>query len=417
MRKPLAALGAALITGLGLAAVPAVAQASTCTASGQNGTCGAYTYSSPKNPDGYVVNSNGFDTYVINNCWANPSCNLKQTTTDPGNWSVTGSETAGNTGVRDYPDTQQLMNNWTGGGWNGSGTATDTPISKLYSLTSTFSEVMPHNSGTIAEAGYDIWTNYSSDIMIWVDNVNRGTGGASQIGTATIGGQKFTVYQFGGAGGEIIFSLDGSGGTGTFANETSGTVDILATLRWVQAHGYATNITIGQIDFGWELCSTGGSNETFSMKHFTITPGLVAATRLKSPLVLTDTNGATANGSKVVVRAESGTAGSGGVLSNQEWAFVRKSGHYIIELARHKSVCLDVTNGGTTDGTKIELWSCNGSAEQEWQPETNGTLEAVQATAVQGTAMVLDDPNAGGGGTQLQIWRADGNPQQFWAIP
>jgi hypothetical protein len=106
--------------------------------------------------------------------------------------------------------------------------------------------------------------------MIWVDNVNRGTGGATKIGTATIGKQHFTVYQYGGAGGEIIFSLDGPGGTGTFAHETSGTVNILSTLRWVQAHGYVKDIAISQIDFGWELCSTGGSAETFTMKHFTI---------------------------------------------------------------------------------------------------------------------------------------------------
>ena len=270
MRIKFAALGVALTTGLALAAVPATAYASTCTARGQNGSCGPYKYSSASNPDGYIVNSNGYDTYVTNDCWANPSCNLSQTTTDPGNWKVTGSEPARNTAVRDYPDTQQLFNNWTGHGWNGSGTAVNTPISGLSVLRSTFKESMPHNGGTIAEAGYDIWTNYSSDIMIWVDNVNRGTGGATKIGTATISNQHFTVYQFGGAGGEIIFSLDGSGGTGTFANETSGTVNILGTLSWVQAHGYVKNITISQIDFGWELCSTGGSAETFTMKHFTI---------------------------------------------------------------------------------------------------------------------------------------------------
>jgi hypothetical protein len=258
------------MAALSLAAVPATAYASTCTASGQNGTCGPYDYSATTNPDGYIVNSNGFDTYVVNDCWANPTCGLSQTTTDPGSWSVSGSAAAGNTAVLEYPDTQQLFNNWTGSGWNGSGTAANTPISSLSLLNSTFHESMPHNSGTIAEAGYDIWTNYSSDIMVWVDNVNRGTGGATKIGTATTFKQHFTVYQFGGAGGEIIFSLDGSGGTGTFANETSGTVHILSVLDWVQAHGYVKNITISQIDFGWELCSTGGSAETFTMNHFTI---------------------------------------------------------------------------------------------------------------------------------------------------
>lgn len=33
--------------------------------------------------------------------------------------------------------------------------------------------------------------------MIWIDNVGLGSGGAQQIGTAGIGGQAFTVYQYG----------------------------------------------------------------------------------------------------------------------------------------------------------------------------------------------------------------------------
>ena len=86
-----------------------------------------------------------------------------------------------------------------------------------------------------------------------------------------IAGQSFDVYQYGGAGGEIIFSLNGSTGSGTFASETSGTVDILAVLKWVQSHGYASNITIGQIDAGWEICSTGGSPETFTVSRYSLT--------------------------------------------------------------------------------------------------------------------------------------------------
>jgi hypothetical protein len=30
---------------------------------------------------------------------------------------------------------------------------------------------------------------------------------------------------------------------------------------------------------------------------------------------------------------------------------------------------------------------------------------------------VLDDPNARGNGTRLQIWRSDGLKQQFWTLP
>jgi len=262
-----AAIAAAtLLTAGGLIAASTSASASVCTATGPQDTCGPYDYSG-------ITMSNGYDTYTENNEWgANKGTSQVLTSTDPGHWSLSATATpAGYTGVQTYPNIQQLTSNWTGNGWNGSGTADDTPLSGLSSLTSSFAQSMPHNSQTVAEAGYDIWTNYSSDIMIWVDNVNRGTGGSDQIGTATIGGQDFTVYQYGGKGGEIIFSLDGSGGTGTFANEASGSVDILGTLNWVQAHGYVSNIKIGQIDFGWEICTTGAQAETFSVSSYSLT--------------------------------------------------------------------------------------------------------------------------------------------------
>jgi hypothetical protein len=236
-----------------------------CVTSSPSGNCGPYSYSG-------IVSSNGYDTYVANNCWADPSCKQTVTAHGPGDWSVTGTEPAGNTGVKTYPDVSQLTNDWcpADNQWSTCTTGENVPVSSLSSLTSTYSESMPHNAGTDAEAGYDIWTNYSSDIMIWVDNVNRGTGGAAKIGTAVIGGQDFTVYQYGGTGGEIIFSLDGSGGTGTFANQQSGTVDILGALDWVQSNGYASDLSISQIDFGWEICSTGGAPETFSLSQYGI---------------------------------------------------------------------------------------------------------------------------------------------------
>jgi hypothetical protein len=98
--------------------------------------------------------------------------------------------------------------------------------------------------------------------MIWVDNVGRGSGGAQQIGTATIGAQGFTVYQY--RGGEVIFSLN--------RNEQSGRVDILATLKWLQSHRLAgAGAQLGQVDFGFEICSTGGKPEKFAVSRYTLT--------------------------------------------------------------------------------------------------------------------------------------------------
>jgi hypothetical protein len=230
-----------------------------CVTHDPSGNCGPYDY--PQ-----ITNSNGFDTYVANNCWADPSCQQTVTAHGPGSWSLSAHEPAGNTAVMTYPNVQQLMNNFSADGtWSGSG---DTPISGLATMTSTYTETMPHNSGTTAQAAWDIWLSnngsHPNEVMVWVDNVNRGSGGAARKATATVGGQDWTLYQFG--GGELIWSL---GAPGTFAQQSSGTVDLLALLHWLQNNGFAAPAaTIGQIDFGWEICSTGGTNETFTVSRY-----------------------------------------------------------------------------------------------------------------------------------------------------
>ena len=156
---------------------------------------GPYTYP-------HITNTNGYNTYVTNNMWAAGGTGMTQTLTavDPGTWQVVAKASAGGTAVLSYPNTQQLFNDWTGNGFNGSGSQTDTPLHALTQLTSTFAEDMSANRGTVAEAAYDIWLSKTSgrdEIMIWVDNAGRGTGGADQKGSATFGGQKWTLLQYG----------------------------------------------------------------------------------------------------------------------------------------------------------------------------------------------------------------------------
>lgn len=228
--------------------------------SAPNGALGPYDYP-------HITNTNGYNTYVGNNMWAAGGTGMTQTLTaiDPGKWYVVAKAPAGNTGVLSYPNTQQLFNNWNGSGWNGSGNQTDTPISRLEQLTSTFAENMNATPRTNAEAAYDIWLSSTSgpdEIMIWTDNANRGTGGATQIGSGSFGGQKWTLLQY--QGGEVIWSLD--------ANEQSGVVDLLAMLRDLQSRGLVSSgAAIGEIDFGFEICSTGGVPETFSVSSYSLT--------------------------------------------------------------------------------------------------------------------------------------------------
>ncbi len=63
-----------------------------------------------------------------------------------------------------------------------------------------------------------------------------------------------------------------AGGLRHLGNEQSGSVDVLAMLNWLVAHGYLPkNSGLSLIGYGWEICSTGGQNEIFQVSNFSIT--------------------------------------------------------------------------------------------------------------------------------------------------
>jgi hypothetical protein len=198
-------------------------------------------------------------------CGTPGSCGPETLTSDgPDHWSVTSTQAAGNTAVLTFPDVQQLFNDWGGSSFNNGANLTDTPISGLSGLVSTYAENMHETSATAAEAAYDIWTS-SGEIMIWVDtSTTRGSGGAQEVDTGMLGALPFTFYVYGGTGGLPIIKLN--------SNQRSGTIDVLAALHWLQSKGYvASNATVSQVNFGWEICSTGGAAETFEMTNYTLT--------------------------------------------------------------------------------------------------------------------------------------------------
>jgi len=252
-----------------------------CVTSSPAGTCprhGAYATGS--------TNSNSDNTYLGNNCWADPTCQQTLSANSLGDWQVTANEPAGNGSVKTAPEAQQLMNNWCAavktwqnlnpGGCGGS-TLSNTPISAMSQLTSTYAESTPHNSQTIAEWAWDNWLDndagYPSEVMVWVDNngrCNRGSFGTQVQAPVTIAGQEWTPHQYG--SNEFIWSLDGPGGAGTCAQQASGTVDLLALLKWMQANGHASaDATLSLLDGVFEICSTGGALETFRVSSYSVT--------------------------------------------------------------------------------------------------------------------------------------------------
>jgi type 1 glutamine amidotransferase len=70
--------------------------------------------------------------------------------------------------------------------------------------------------------------------------------------------------------------------------------------------------------------------------------------------------------------------------------------------------CLQVENAGTADGTRAQLWSCNGSAAQTWSVPGDGTLKAL--------GKCLDVSGGGSAdGTRVQLWTCNGTGAQKWA--
>jgi alpha-galactosidase len=49
--------------------------------------------------------------------------------------------------------------------------------------------------------------------------------------------------------------------------------------------------------------------------------------------------------------------------TNQQWTF---NGNGTVSNVRSPSLCMDVDNGGTANGTAVILWSCHGNANQRW---------------------------------------------------
>jgi len=71
--------------------------------------------------------------------------------------------------------------------------------------------------------------------------------------------------------------------------------------------------------------------------------------------------------------------------------------------------CIDIPSGNPVDGARLQLWDCNGTAAQQWTPNSDGTLRGL------GKCM---DPAGGAltNGTPIQLVTCNGNPVQRFTL-
>ncbi|MEU0523358.1 ricin-type beta-trefoil lectin domain protein [Streptomyces niveus] len=72
--------------------------------------------------------------------------------------------------------------------------------------------------------------------------------------------------------------------------------------------------------------------------------------------------------------------------------------------------CVDVAGGSTANGAAVQLYDCNGSAAQQWDVASDGTIRAL--------GKCLDVKDAGtANGSVLQLWSCTGAANQKWTAP
>ena len=120
---------------------------------------------------------------------------------------------------------------------------------------------------------------------------------------------------------------------------------------------------------------------------------------LSSSKCVDDNNGSGTNGTKVQIWNCDGNT------SAQNWT-VNSNGTLTIA-----GGCMDITGTKYTNGTLIELWTCNGGANQQWTA-SNGEIVNPHS------GMCLDDPASNTtNGTQLILYACNGGNNQKWTVP
>jgi hypothetical protein len=78
----------------------------------------------------------------------------------------------------------------------------------------------------------------------------------------------------------------------------------------------------------------------------------------------------------------------------------------------HSGLCMDVVDGSTGNGARIQQWTCNGSGQQAWKFVRSGSYYRVENLR-SGKCLDVRD-GSGANGAALQQWTCNGSAQQKW---
>jgi hypothetical protein len=91
--------------------------------------------------------------------------------------------------------------------------------------------------------------------------------------------------------------------------------------------------------------------------------------------------------------------------ANQQWTLLSNG-----SLQVYGNKCLDVPGHATTAGTRVQIWDCSGGANQQWNLNADGTVVGRES------GLCLDVTGRGtANATAVEIWTCNGSSNQHWA--
>ncbi|GAA4605051.1 type 1 glutamine amidotransferase [Actinoplanes octamycinicus] len=110
--------------------------------------------------------------------------------------------------------------------------------------------------------------------------------------------------------------------------------------------------------------------------------------------------GGSADGTKIQLWTCNGSGAQTWQISGQVWRNPQSG------------KCLDVSGGGTANGTKVQLWTCNGSGAQNWVAGADRTVRNPQSGRCLDVSEVKSTD-----GQQIHLWDCLGAANQLWTVP
>lgn len=152
--------------------------------------------------------------------------------------------------------------------------------------------------------------------------------------------------------------------------------------------------------------------------HRTLTYHSISIGWSEGTLCIDDPGDSMTNGTKLQLWTCLGDDAQEWVATPSTWG----DGTYYQLILKDSNKCLDDPGDSNVNGTRVQTWTCNEDAAQAWSPlQFSNFAVWLNANAFNGDPnlpLALDETNGGtANGTPLQVWHENNDQDQMWCGP